>query len=187
MAKIGLTSILNSVVLLDIGRKNLTIDGFERQGRISFESGLSIATKAFVSAQSSKNPKTIIQAEQLFLKQELQFCDKSNKMTISSLANAIVDFDDAMSCLKIVESPAAYQKAAATYPTRGKYRTSDLPKDAVHTACGGHATRLRNMFSAPGMNANETALYQLRLENITLAKKMYMAKQRTALATHWID
>ena len=63
------------------------IEGNEVQGRTLFVTGVSGALQAFKEVQASKEPKPIIQAEQVLLTQELKFCDKNNKILISSLRN----------------------------------------------------------------------------------------------------
>ena len=100
-----------------------------------------------------------------------------------SLNAAIVLFDDAMRCFKIVESPTLYQAVEATHPTAPKYRAKGfLPIDAFHIACNSHRTRIQNTLRTPGMNMNEKALYNQRKENMTTAKEAYMEKQKVVLA-----
>ena len=183
MDKIGLIdNIAYSATRIDLGRKGLITDGHEKNGRILLENGIHIAMNAFKEAQLSKNPLLVIQAEQVFLKQEFKFCDKSNITTINSLNAAIVLFDDVMRCFKIVESPILYQAVEATHPTAKKYRAKGFVLiDAFHIACNSHRTRIQNTLRTPGMNMDEKALYSQRKVNLSTAKELYMEKQRIAL------
>jgi hypothetical protein len=121
--------------------------------------------------------------EQLFLKQELEFCDKIDLTTINSLNIAISLFNDAMTCLKTVELSMLYQAAATTYPTLSKYRLqSFLPRDAFHIACNSHRTRLQNTLRTPGMNMDEKTLIRQRANNMIAAKEAYIELQKKALS-----
>jgi hypothetical protein len=81
---------------------------------------------AFKEAQISADPQIIILAEYTFLSQELYFCSKTDKDTLSSLTQAIQSFDDAYLALNAVEENG-YKTAEKTYPHNGKYRVGDFP------------------------------------------------------------
>jgi hypothetical protein len=68
MEKTGLIDdIGSSAVLIARGRKSMTIDGEERNGRISFENGHALARKTFQEALASENVEFILLAEYLFV------------------------------------------------------------------------------------------------------------------------
>ena len=129
----------------------------------------------------SADPMTMILVELTFLKQEFQFCDETDTITRSSLAQAIQSFDDALRCLKIIEDKTLYQGAEATYPTAAKYRYHGLPRDAIHLACAAHRTRLQNSLRTPGINMIEKTVLTQRAINMTAIQTAYTEKQRIAL------
>ena len=185
MQSMDQTGLLNSIVLgmsdIALGRKNLTTDGFERAGRILYESGISVSLECFKNAQISTDPLTMILVELTFLQQEFQYCDESDSFSRGSLTKAIQSFEDALRSLKIVEDSALYQGAEATYPTDDKYRYHGFPRDAVHTACAAHKTRLQNSLRVPGINMSEKAVITQRAANMTTIQAAYTEKQRKAL------
>jgi hypothetical protein len=177
--------ILTGVIRIDSGRKMLSTDGSEHEGRLFYEDGISIALSAFKevsdpNSASSADPQTILWVELAFLQQEYQFCNKADTIARSSLTQAIQSFEDALSCLKIVEDAPAYRSAGTTYPTNPKYRYHGFPRDAVHLACAAHRTRLLNSLRTPGINMIEKAVLQQRAANMTAAQRGYMDKQKKA-------
>ena len=159
MAKIGLVnSVYEAAAKISIGRKGFAIIGKEREGRISYETGIADAMTAFKEASATDvaaataDPHTIILAEYTFLSQELEFCDGSDKESLSSLTKALKSFDDAFLALKVVEGDG-YKTAEQTYPHDEKYRVGVVyPKDSFHVACGSHKTRLENILRSPGLD-----------------------------------
>jgi hypothetical protein len=98
-----LSNIYNAALAIDYGRKGFATRGKAEEGRISYENGIALALTAFKEAQTTADSQTIILAEYTFISQELYFCDKSDKDSLSSLTLAIESFDDAFLVLKIVE------------------------------------------------------------------------------------
>jgi len=184
LARIGLIDNIHAAAAkIDIGRKGFAIIGKEREGRISYEKGIAEAMAAFKEAQATADPQTIILVEYTFLVQELQFCDKSDKDSLSSLTQAIQSFDDAFLALKAVENPN-YKIAEQTYPHHKKYRVGGgFPKDSFHIACISHKTRLQNILRAPGIDHIEKDLLKQRLINLPTAQTSYIEKQKKALAS----
>jgi hypothetical protein len=180
------TGLLNNVLIsaynIDDGRKGFAIPGKERQGRISYESGIALALATFQEAQQSANPQTIILAEVYFLSQELQFCAEGDTDTRNSLTYAIQAFRDALRSLETVENAAGYKIAESTYLTDPKKRVQGFPMDAFHQACGSHKTRLHNILRAPGIEMLEKALLGQRAANMKAAQDAYIKKQNKALA-----
>jgi hypothetical protein len=82
-------SISQAATKIDSGRKGFAIIGKEREGRISYETGIAKAMSIFNEVQISTDPQIIIIAEYTFLSQELYFCAKTDKDTLSSLTQAI--------------------------------------------------------------------------------------------------
>ena len=166
---------------IDSGRKGFAIIGKEREGRISYEDGISAAMTAFKEAQASADPQIMILAEYTFLTQELQFCEKSDKDSLSSLTQAIQSFDDAFLALQAVEEDG-YKTVDKAIPHNGKYRVIGYPKDSFHIACISHKTRLQNILRSPGVDPIEKLLLKQRLANLPTAQNSYLEKQKKALA-----
>jgi hypothetical protein len=180
--QIGLVnSIVEAVTSIDFGRKGFAIRGKAEEGRISYEDGIDKAMSAFQEAQATTDPQTIILAEYTFLSQEFQFCEKTDKDSLSSLAQAIQSFDDAFLALKIVEDKTIYQGAENSHPHSKKYRVSGFPKDSFHIACIAHKTRLQNVLRSPGIDPIEKALLKQRLVNLSAGQGGYVERQRKAL------
>jgi len=168
---------------IDSGRKGFAIIGKEREGRISYERGISVAMSAFKEAQATADPHTIILVEYTFLIQELQFCDKSDKDSFTSLTQAIQSFDDAFLALKMVEDHSLYYVADKTIPHHKKHRVKGgYPKDSFHFACGSHKTRIQNILRSPGIDPIEKSLLKQRLINLPTAQNSYIEEQKKALA-----
>jgi hypothetical protein len=170
-------SITQAATNIDFGRKGFATRGKAEEGRISYERGISAALTAFKEAKTSADPQILILAEYTFISQELQFCDKSDNDSISSLTKAVQSFDDAFLALKAVENPN-YKITDETTPHNGKYRVNGFPIDSFHIACIAHKTRLRNILRAPGIDPIEKALLKQRLANLSTAQNGYIEKQR---------
>jgi hypothetical protein len=177
-----LSKIYNAALSIDLGRKGFTTRGKEQEGRISYEDGISAALAAFKEAEVSADPQTIILVEYTFISQELQFCEETDKDTLSSLTQAIQSFDDAFLALKVVENEIQYQGVENAIPHNGKYRVSGFPKDAFHIACISHKTRIQNILRSPGIDPIEKALLKQRFANLPAAQHCYIEKQKKALA-----
>jgi hypothetical protein len=186
MEQAGLiNSIFFAAETIDFGRKGLSTDGKEHEGRISYEDGISSALTAFQKAsnlqsKTAANLETIILAEYTFIQQELQYCSEADTDTRSSLTHAVQDFDDAFRCLKAVQGKH-YKTAEETYPQKSKYRYQNLPKDSFHIACIAHRTRIRNILRSPGINMIEKALLNQRATNMKTAQTAYTELQKAAL------
>jgi hypothetical protein len=170
-----------AALAIDFGRKGFATRGKAEEGRISYERGIAEALSAFKDAQSTVDPKTIILIEYAFLSQELQFCEKTDTDSLSSLTKAIESFKDALIVLEIIEDSVVYQGAEKSYPHDPKYRISGFPKDSFHIACGGHKTRLKNILRAPGIDPIEKTLLKQRYANMSTAQKGYVEKQKKVL------
>ena len=178
-----LDEIYLATIAIDFGRKGFATRGKEQKGRISYEKGIDMAMSSFGEAKASANPETIIRAEQIFLSQELQFCDKADRDAQGSLTLAIQGFMDALACLEAVEDATGYSKIAdKVIPSVPKYRIDGLPKDAFHIACRAHKTRIRNVLRAPGIDTIEKNLLKQRRANLSVAENSYMKKQEKALS-----
>ena len=181
MDLIGLISkIADAAEALDFGRKGFAIRGKEQEGRISYEEGIADAMSAFQEAQKTADPQIIILAEYTFLSQELEFCEKSDKDSLSSLTQAIQSFDDAFLALKAVEG-LHYEAVEQATPHSSKYRVSGFPKDAYHIACIAHRTRLQNVLRATGIDPIEKSLLKQRFANLPAGQGGYVEKQKKAL------
>jgi hypothetical protein len=185
--KIGLTlDISDAVINIVSGRKGFTTRGKAEEGRVSYEKGISQAMSAFQEASNKRgastvDPQIIILAEYTFLSQELEFCEKTDKDSLSSLIQAIQSFDDAFLALNIVENKTHYQSVEKCFPHNKKYRVSGFPKDSFHIACISHKTRLQNILRTPGLNPIEKALLKQRFANLSAGQDGYIEKQEKAL------
>jgi hypothetical protein len=176
-----LSNIYEAAIGIDAGRKGFATKGKAEEGRILYEEGIALALSTFHEAQITADPQTIILVEYTFLNQEIQFCDKIDKDSLSSLTQAIQSFDDAFLALKIVENNEAYKYAEQTYPHSKKHRVNGFPNDSFHTACKGHKTRIQNILRAPGIDPIEKALLKQRFSNLSTAQASYTEKQKKAL------
>jgi hypothetical protein len=175
-----LSNVYEAAAAIDFGRKGFATRGKAEEGRISYEDGIAKALSAFQQAQATADPKTIILAEYTFLSQELEFCDKGDKDSSSSLTQAIQSFDDAFLAIKAVEKHD-YKIANDIFPHNGKYRFSGFPKDSFHIACIAHKTRLQNVLRAPGIDPIEKALLKQRFVNLSAGQGGYVEMQKKAI------
>jgi hypothetical protein len=179
----GLVDNINAAALaIDFGRKGFATRGKAEEGRISYEEGIDTAMSAFQEAQATADPQTIILAEYTFLSQELEFCEETDKDSLSSLTLAIQSFDDAFLALEVVKDKTLYQGVDKAIPHNGKHRVKGFPMDAYHIACHSHKTRLKNVLRSPGIDPIEKALLKQRLVNLSAGQGGYMEKQKKALA-----
>jgi hypothetical protein len=176
-----ISSIYQAVIHIDSGRKGFATKGKAEDGRVSYETGIAQALSSFQEAQTTADPETILLAEYTFISQELEFCEKNDKETLSSLTKALKFFDDAFLALKAVEG-LHYETAEQTYPHDKKYRVKGFPRDAYHIACHGHKTRLNNTIRTPGLDPIEKALLKQRLVNLSAGQGGYVEKQKKAMA-----
>ena len=181
----ALTGLINNIItsVADIyrGRRGFSTDGEEREGRISYERGIAVASTAFSQAMTTADPYIIMLAEEAFIEQELSFCSENDTSTISSLTHALQSFEDAFRCLDTVEDTMGYKKAETTWPRSTKYRIQGFPKDAFHLACFAHRTRLNNIIRSPGINMIEKTVLEQRAANMTAAQTIYIEKQKKIL------
>ena len=182
MEKTGLLLRIHDAALaIDYGRKGFETRGKAEEGRLSYEHGVAAALSAFKDARSTSDPEIIILVEYTFLNQELEFCEKTDTDSFSSLTKAIQSFDDAFLSLEAVED-TAYKIADKTYPhNNSKYRVKEFPKDSYHIAMIAHQTRLRNNLRTPGIDPIEKALLKQRYVNLAAGQKGYCVKQGKAL------
>ena len=172
------SNILEATTNIDSGRKGFATKGKAEEGRIFYEDGIALALSAFIEAQASADPQSMILAEYTFLSQELQFCDENDKDSLNSLTKAIQSFDDAFLALEVVEDKNLYKGTEKTYPHSSKYRVSGFPKDAFHIACISHRTRIQNILRTPGIDLMEKALLKQRFTNLSTAQSSYIEKQK---------
>jgi len=181
LVKAGLiTRITDAAVNIDAGRKGFATRGKEQEGRILYELGITNAMTAFKEAQATADPQILILAEYTFITQELEFCEKTDKESLSSLNKAIQRFDDAFLALKAVEN-SGYKMVDQAIPHDKDYRVGGYPKDSFHIACHSHVTRIKNMLRTPGIDPIEKSLLKQRLANLPTAQGGYIEKQKKAL------
>jgi len=176
-----INSIYEAAAAIEAGRKGFAIRGKAEEGRIFYEKGIAKAMTAFQEAQTTADPETIALAEYTFLSQEFEFCEKTDKDSISSLTLAIQSFDDAFLALEVVKDKTIYQGVDKAIPHSGKHRVKGFPMDAYHIACHSHKTRLRNILKTPGLDPIEKALLKQRYVNLPAGQGGYVEMQRKAL------
>jgi hypothetical protein len=180
LEKIGYISeqVAENAILINKGRPLMHNKAKQVQGLAFFEEGILGALEAFKDAQASKDPKIMIQAEQVFMAQELYYNSKKTGL-ISSLKTAITSFDEALRCLSTLEIPESYRIADTTYG--GKGRIKGLPNDAFRMACISNITRLKNNLTTSALETNEIELIEQRKANMGIADEQYAKKQRLVL------
>jgi len=179
---IGLAAeVYDAVINIYAGRKGFATTGKEREGRVSFETGIASALVAFREAQAFADPHAIILAEYTYISQELELCPEADKHSRNSLTLARQSFDDAFLVLQVVEDGAIYKWVDKAFPRHKDYRFRELPKDAFHIACMAHKTRLQNILRSPGIDPIEKALLQQRIANLATAQSGYATRQEKAL------
>jgi hypothetical protein len=176
-----INKIYEAAAAIEAGRKGFATKGKAEEGRIFYETGIALSMSAFKEAQATADPETILLAEYTFISQELEFCEKDDKETLSSLTKALKFFDDAFLVLKIVEDKTLYQAVDKAIPHDKDYRVKGFPKDAYHIASDSHKTRLNNILRTPGLDPIEKALLKQRLVNLSAGQGGYVQKQRKAL------
>jgi hypothetical protein len=182
--RVGLLDKINeSVTAIYQGRAWLATDSLEHEGRRSYEDGLAMAMDVFktIHAIAETDLNLLIVAEYTFLAEERQFCDPSDKATITSLTDAIQNFDDGLVALSIVEEGESYKIVDKCFSHRDGCRHNGMPKDVFYYACAGHLARIIGIRKAPGINIAEKELLKQRYENIVAAQSVYFAKQKKAL------
>ncbi|WP_461256199.1 hypothetical protein [Treponema sp. R80B11-R83G3] len=158
----------------------------QEEGRTSYEKGVTLAMTTFQQASNqgfatTADPQTILLAEYTFLSQELEFLEKSDKESISSLTKAIRFFDDAFLALQIVEYKIIYNGVDKAIPHDKDYRVKGFPKDSFHIAFHSHKARLKNILKTPGLDPIEKALLKQRLVNLSAGQNGYVELQRKTL------
>jgi hypothetical protein len=150
-----LADILTSVVRIYEGREWLDTEGLEGDGRVSYNSGLSLALASFktVQANAACDLEAVVLVEQAYLAQELAFCMPIDTKAANSLY----------------------------LPHRKETRFNGMPKDSFHYACAGHLEQLDGILHSPGINMTEKAVLKQRLSNIETAQSVYVEKQKKAL------
>jgi hypothetical protein len=176
-----ISSIYQSVINIDFGRKGFATRGKAEEGHISYEKGITKALSTFQQAQATADPQTIILTEYTFISQELEFCEKTDKETLNSLTKAIKFFDDAFLAIKAVEDKTRYHGVEDCIPHDKDYRVKGFPRDSFHIACDSHKTRLNNTIRSPGIDPIEKALLKQRLANLSAGQGGYVEKQKKAL------
>jgi hypothetical protein len=170
-----------SVVNIAKGRKALDTEGEAEAGRIAYHTGLADAMSVFQETALCSDTEAIILVEHAFLTEEKRFCDPSDNMAIGSLTAACDSFDDALRALRAVMDTSLYLGVELGFPRNGKYRVERMPKDAFHIACIAHKTRLSNTLKTPGLNMTEKSIYQQRINNMSVAEKLYLTLQKEVL------
>jgi hypothetical protein len=117
MDKIGLADrVMDAVNNIAAGRIGLATNGEEHAGRVSYELGLSGASRVFDEVHDASDAELLHLAEHTFLQQELHSCDATNPDALASLTLAVDSFDDALRALEVVLNRGAYREAEKPIP-----------------------------------------------------------------------
>ena len=175
-----LDRVIESVLNIYHGRHGFDTDGGEREGRISYQTGLALALDVFqkIRGHAAEDVELLILAEYVFLGQELQFCASADTNAITSLTKAIQEFDEAFLALDVLQNTACYHVLEKVFSHRPEFRYKGMPKDAFHVACAGHSARIKNILKSPGINLTEKALLKERYANMAAGQAVYLEKQR---------
>jgi hypothetical protein len=155
--------------------------GKEAQGLVFFAEGISGALQTFKDAQALNDPKIMIQAEQIFLRQDIKFCDPLDSLTIKNLERSLNFLNDSLRSIETVQSPQDYRKAETTHRTENRHKRGNVPKDVVHEACNINSNRLDQNNRTPGLSMAEKALIKQRKDNLATTKEAYIEMQKKAL------
>jgi len=184
MDPIGLVSRINAAMRkIDYGRRAYAVKGKADEGRAIYENGIAEAIAVFKEACTIGDPHILLLIEYTLLILERQFCNKSDKATITSLNKAVAGFDDAFLALKASENPH-YTLSDDMFPHDTNYRYKEYPKDAYHIAFASHKARLQNFLRTPGFDPIEKELLQQRIANIPIAHDAYLEKQIKAFTNN---
>ena len=123
----------------------------------------------------------LLRIERAFLSLELEHI-AFVKENIETLRAGIWEVDAAIALVGYVKDPDEYRRIAfAHICSQDLLYGSDLPKDGAHDFFIWHRTRL-SMMNSIYIDPSLAALYDARINNIDLAKEIYMELQRQALA-----
>jgi hypothetical protein len=178
-----LDKIPESALLIATGRNGQNTDGIEHEGRVNYESGLSLALAAFKKVQENAGEDLgiLILAEDTFVRQEFALCDPKDTDAISSSTTAMNDIGRAFIALKVLESKSGYKFVEQAISDHSKFRYKGMVKDAFHVACSGHWTRLGNSLKTHGVSLLEKKLIKQRCANLRTAQAIYLKKQKQVL------
>jgi hypothetical protein len=180
--QIGLTTRLTRAVeLITNGRIALRTEGKEAQGRKDFHRGLQDTIKTFDDILKQGDIFMMLLCEDFFLAKELESATTREGKAVSSYETALVEYDDAFTCLELVNDPDKYKIAAASYSHKKPFRQHGQPKDGFIVAMLGHPARLRNSMKVLGIDPDEQTLRELRIQVCKKALELYMEKQEAAL------
>jgi hypothetical protein len=182
MEKTGFADrVIEAVLTIAAGRRGLTKDGEEHDGRVLYELGLSDAATFFDEVYQAEDVDLMLLAEHTFLLQEFHSCDSADMAALSSAQQAVENFEDAYRALEVVRNSAAYREAEKTYPRNNENRYHGCPKDAFHQACIAHKTRINTTLRTMGLNLTEKFVYEQRRRNLGAMHAVYLALQKAAI------
>ena len=121
----------------------------------------------------------LLDIERAYMRHELNHIAHAKK-NIASLNAGIRQIEAALAMLDYVRDPDVYQWAGVFYALSEEL-VHGLPKDAAHKFFVSHGTRLGNVETGP-LEESQTALLEVRGDNVRLARKLYIELQEDALA-----
>ena len=133
-------------------------------------------------AAKLKDIDTLLELESIFLVRELESLAESPEKE-SSLENGVEELEAARIVLASVRDQDSYRHFAQQHFTLPKFRIGHLPKDQARQFFESHLTRLGNLQRAR-MEGNERDVISARIENIRIARSLYVNLQEQAMAPH---
>jgi hypothetical protein len=146
--------------------------------RQSLNKSLAITLAILKDIADSRDIPLLLANERLLLTQEISLYANSPEEH-NSITTALAQLDDAMRAWEIVTRTETYKNAAKTYPA--KRMEGGLPLDGFREFIKSHSTRLGNRL-AGRLAEPEKEMLRQRKVNLGVARTVYMALQRNALA-----
>jgi hypothetical protein len=185
MDQIGLSklykNLTQSTYTLYMGRQCFHVAGLEATGRLLFTASVAELLAIFKEIQLTQDPMIIITAEKIYLLQDIEFCNVSDKHTIKELERSLMYLNDALRSIETVKSASAYRHAETTHATEHRDKRGGVPKDVMHNACNINAKRIEQNGRTPGLSETEKDLMIQRKINLAAAKESYIIMQKQAL------
>jgi hypothetical protein len=123
------------------------------------------------------NLENIIAAEKFLVQFDLKEHANSKSMVLS-LKTAQEELEVIETGIGLVDAPESYKFVDATHKQRRD--NQDLPKDGARKAFRSHIARLEN-YDKSKSDDHEKAIIQAKRQNIAIAEKLYIERQKKAL------
>ncbi|NDV26898.1 hypothetical protein [Desulfovibrio sp. JC010] len=143
---------------------------------LAFQNGLKDTLDMFKELAEAKDPKAILEAEQIALIQEKEFANSAEM--VNSIKPGLTQLQEARQSLELVHDSETYQKVTAAFS--GKRKQGGLPMDGFREFIKSHQARLTNRLKSDGSHEEKNILRQ-RKTNLKIANETYIKLQKKAL------